>query len=450
MASPRTPRCFLPRPPESLPLPADFDDFLDSFRATPNRSLSPRRRSPERHGAESRWLQAESAIEALQAEMAQCREEVAVLCECLTGNKVLSQEQFLIRLHKRRFAAACQNSPFDASVCGDDLLSTHNVVRYVCVSAGMVTMCRLRAVAGSVGAAAREVMAYMSSRPAIYVCGGHHNAEELQDVEGFSPEVGAWTPLPPMLVRRGGASAGVLAGRIYVCGGFNGSQAHNSVECFSPDLTQWQVAPNMLVARGGASAAVLANKLYVCGGRGRNREHLAQAERFDAESWEALPPMAEPRFLPAAGALGNSLYLCGGQGFETLRSAERFDPVFNIWEAVMPMLHQRAGATSAVLENRLYICGGWSGREDLSCAEFFDLSVGTWEAIPVMSHRRAAASAVASGNCVCVFGGVDGRRTLTSGEQFDPQLKTWTPLPSLSAPRESAVAVVAPWLWQVS
>lgn len=410
--------------------------------------------------------QQQGAISALRKDLAQVREEVDTLRECLLADGVLDRVRFLIHLHRRLFATACAQHPLTLELRFEGVIEVRTIALAVGMFAGPTTMRSLREASKSLAPAAKDVLGTLGPGH-VYVCGGFEGALALSSVERLDPTVGIWEALPPMQEARQYTCAGVVNGRLYVCGGWGGPQPVRSVERLDPLNGLWETMPPMLVARWGASAGVIGGRLHICGGLDDNRQPLGSVERFDpvaaeaamaldplgienngadsplGPAWEAIASMAERRGWPAAGVLGGSLYVCGGRDEqrEPLSSVERLGPGQITWEPLKPMAGQRAGAAAAAAAGRLYVCGGAFGAQMLSSAERYDPRVGFWETLPSMAARRAYVAAAAVAGRLHVFGGSDGGQCLGTTEQFDPIAGTWSVLPALSERRSGAAAV---------
>lgn len=222
--------------------------------------------------------------------------------------------------------------------------------------------------------------------------------------------------MPPMLVARWGAGAGVINKRLFICGGLDENrQPLNSVECFTPPgvpmqllhvtprapqtpTGSWQAVSSMAERRGWPAAVSLQGLLYVCGGRDEQREPLSSVERLNhpPSIWLPLPPLSSQRAGASAAACGGRLYVCGGAfGAQMLNSVERYDPKVGTWETLAPMLKRRAYVAAAGIAGRIHVFGGSDGGQCLETAERFDPALGTWIELPNMTDRRSGAASVA-------------------------------------------------------
>ncbi|CAK0848404.1 unnamed protein product [Prorocentrum cordatum] len=138
----------------------------------------------------------------------------------------------------------------------------------------------------------------------------------------FDPAAGRWEQMPPMLVARWGAAAGVADGKLHICGGLDDNrQPLSSVERLNVGgvLDAHQVDVTFLIDGAQVPAEV--------------------PDDLEGSMWEAVPDMSERRGWPAAGVLGGVLYVCGGRDEqrEPLSSAERLSPGATVWESLPPM-----------------------------------------------------------------------------------------------------------------
>ena len=76
----------------------------------------------------------------------------------------------------------------------------------------------------------------------LYVFGGHDGFSDLSECERYSIQDNAWKKIPPMRVRRNGASVVAFDRVIFVFGGNN--QQHgslDSIERFAVEFDKWSV-----------------------------------------------------------------------------------------------------------------------------------------------------------------------------------------------------------------
>eukprot|EP00929_Paragymnodinium_shiwhaense_P008956 TRINITY_DN112961_c0_g1_i1.p1 TRINITY_DN112961_c0_g1~~TRINITY_DN112961_c0_g1_i1.p1 ORF type:complete len:457 (-),score=91.21 TRINITY_DN112961_c0_g1_i1:30-1400(-) len=413
----------------------------------------------------------QGAMIALRKEVSSCIEELGALRECLTSNGALNEVQFLVQLHRRRFAKVRKLYGLTLHARVDTVIDVSAVALTVGLCAGSSAMRALREASKSLQPAATDVLGSLCPGH-VFICGGFEGTLALSSTERFDPASQVWEPVPPMVEARQYTCSGVVAGKIYVCGGWGGPQPVSSVERLDPVTGTWEAMPPMLVARWGAAAGVVNGTLHICGGLDESRQPLSSVERLhfvpasqtgmDADGvpqhivsgdpgvppmaavWSSVPAMAERRGWPAAGVLGGLLYVCGGRDEqrEPLSSAERLNTAATAWEPLPPMAEQRAGAAAATAAGRFYVCGGAFGAQMLNSAERFDATANAWETLPAMSTRRAYVAATAVSGRLYVFGGNDGGQCLSSAEQFNPVSGEWTPLRSMAERRSGAAATV--------
>ncbi|CAE8583842.1 unnamed protein product [Polarella glacialis] len=296
----------------------------------------------------------------------------------------------------------------------------------------------------------------------VYLCGGRgSDGSELAKVTCLELTSRSWAPVTPMIARRCGAAAGVVAGMIYVCGGsvtpFSLEDDEDDVmlasaERLRPGASEWEALPEMQLARDGASAGVLGGKLYICGGRASSDLCLSSIERFDPkahlwEGWGVLPLMSQQRVCLAAAALDGALYVIGGRDAASY-SAERLFPNRDhvAWQQLPPLHRPRWSASACSLGGHLYVCGGILNAphlELLNSVERFCPQTYLWEEVTYMGMQRARLAATAGlGQLLCFGGSGENELSNQTAETYDTESNTWSPLPVLLEPCEFAVAVV--------
>lgn len=376
------------------------------------------------------------------------REEFAALSECLIEAGLLKQEHIAAKIHRRRFASVVAEHPMRFEGDHDLILSTSHFLVGIGQFLGPRALQVLSLCARGVGEAASTSRCLVKDRWSgyIYLFGGSADGRtNLDTLERFLPETGAWETLPNMLQKRQGIAFGVTSGKLFICGGrTDDAAASRTVECFHADSRAWEVVPPMCHARQGAAAGVLDGRLYVCGGSDGGGVFLSSVERYDPASltWEELQPMRVIRVLPAFGVLNNKLHLCGGSdGGEVLASAECFNPYSEQWEQLPPMLEHRYAAGAAAWRSSLYVCGGRSyNMQVLSTVECFDSDALVWTSLRSMQiARRGFGVAIAAGG-LYVFGGFSGSNTLRSIERYDLKAEKWMTLEPMSNRRWAGAA----------
>ena len=180
----------------------------------------------------------------------------------------------------------------------------------------------------------------------------------------YDPDSGAWTPLPPMSIARGGANAQVLDGRIYVIGGMGADGASlASVEVFDPVSESWTPGVGMLTRRDNPGAAVFGDELFIFGGRTRNADGsgntLATVEVFDSASgtWAFGASMPTARRTMSVGTISGRAQVIGGEAPATAAN-EEYDPSTNSWRTLAPITTSRHGAARATIRGSIYVAGG--------------------------------------------------------------------------------------------
>lgn len=151
----------------------------------------------------------------------------------------------------------------------------------------------------------------------FYVIGGSRGPLALDSVEVYNPSADSWASVPslpgPLLV----PSVGSIGGKLYVAGG-EGRPCCPSVSdllIFDPDVGAWTPGPPMSTARSYAASVVLDRKLIVIGGVGNGGNILSEVEVFDpnAGTWSPSEGLAVPLRDANAVVLDGVIYLIGGQ-----------------------------------------------------------------------------------------------------------------------------------------
>ena len=217
-----------------------------------------------------------------------------------------------------------------------------------------------------------ENPAAVASGGKMYVFGGSTDPfkNAVNNAAVYDPATNAWTALPPMPTRRGGATAQVIDGKIYVAGGIDVSGASlASVDVFTIATGAWSSNPAMSTRRDNAGSAVLDGKLYVFGGRTRNAdgstpvEVLGTAEVFDPATgaWAPIASMPTGRRVVVVGNLRNRAQVMGGEKTPTggtFPQVEEYNPVTDTWQSLNPMAPGRHGAAAGTINGKVYVAGG--------------------------------------------------------------------------------------------
>ena len=106
----------------------------------------------------------------------------------------------------------------------------------------------------------------------LYVIGGYLSNDAVTGiVEAYDPVLDSWSTVTAMPTARGETVAGVIGGLVYVAGGNLSSNPTVDdivalMEIYDPVGDSWSTGPSMLLPRGEAMEGVIAGKLYVVGG----------------------------------------------------------------------------------------------------------------------------------------------------------------------------------------
>eukprot|EP00928_Gymnodinium_smaydae_P090794 TRINITY_DN74521_c0_g1_i1.p1 TRINITY_DN74521_c0_g1~~TRINITY_DN74521_c0_g1_i1.p1 ORF type:complete len:472 (+),score=51.77 TRINITY_DN74521_c0_g1_i1:154-1569(+) len=392
-------------------------------------------------------------LDHLHAVLAELREEVTALRECLVASDALRETAFLVQLHRRRFAAAKAAYPCAWESCLSSTLRECGTAIAMAPFLDGSSACAVGSSSSELCLALRAMRQWARAHvsPLLYMCGGIRGEESLSSAERYDLRINSWEALPPMVNPRNSPCAAVIDGCLIVCGGFqdltNGS-ATNTVECFDPSLGSWRSLPSMHHARAEACFAFLNKRLYVFGGISNGAGLVAGAESYafgDAE-WQLFPMFA--RHSAATAAMLGRIYICGGWNprHSYLKLVESYNPDANAWNNLPPMSFERADAVAVALGSSLYVCGGFGRSNQLvRSVERFDIAThGSWELLPEMMLPRALACVAVLHGKLYVFGGHSTSETVTAAvERFDPAHNRWMEVPSMACARkEAGVAVL--------
>jgi large repetitive protein len=206
----------------------------------------------------------------------------------------------------------------------------------------------------------------------MYVFGGSTDPfkNAVNNASVYNPATNAWTALPSMPTRRGGATAQVIDGKIYVAGGIDVNGASlASVDVFDIASGTWSAGPAMGTRRDNAGSAVLDGKLYVFGGRTRNADGTTPADVLNTTEmldpatgvWTPRAPMPNGRRVVVVGALRGRAQVMGGEKTPaggTFPQVEEYNPTTDTWASLNPMKPGRHGAAAGTIDGKVYVAGG--------------------------------------------------------------------------------------------
>jgi len=409
-------------------------------------------------------------LRALRWDAVALREEVATIRKRLAEHGLMSEAQFLVQLHKHRFAAACLAHPrWSSGARFSEVVGTNELASALALWAGP---------AGTSAAAAASLQvkeAFERMWPgSVCVIGGFDGERELHTAERFSPVTGVWVPMPPMHQARAGAVAAVAAGKLHVCGGSDGLAHTTSVERFDPLGGSWQEMPPMFAGRSHAAAAGVDGALYVCGGSNDTDAALATVERLvvsmdsaigevavfgrsacagpEGWSWERMRPMSCRRWGAVATTAGGGHLLCCYGGFgddaQGVEVVELLDPRGGPWRLQPPTGKRSLRAGAVVIDGLVYAFGG---RQNPTSSAWFEpllenmkIKGARSHALPPMTEGRWDLAAVFTGR-VYVCGGSNKDGCLHSAERFNLRTGSWEVLPPMQERRSRPAAAVLGW-----
>ena len=243
----------------------------------------------------------------------------------------------------------------------------------------------------------------------IWLMGGMVHGKNLQIVETYDPQTGAWQTQPPLPVPLHHATAATYRGEVVVLGGASENLAQASNKVYVLRGGTWTELPAMKHARAAAAATVVGDKLIVVGGQ-NEKKLVPQTEIFDGQGWKDAADLPTPREHLAAVSDGTYVYTVGGRFLSADKNSatfERFDPESGKWEKLVDMPTPRGSYGAAYIDGRIVAVGGEEPTRVLSVVEMFDIGTGKWSALtPVPTSRHGEAVATV-GNTVYVIGGAD-------------------------------------------
>jgi N-acetylneuraminic acid mutarotase/glucose/arabinose dehydrogenase len=205
----------------------------------------------------------------------------------------------------------------------------------------------------------------------LYAFGGSTQpfAGSVTNAAVFDPTTNSWTPLAPMPVARGGATAKAIGSFIYVVGGMDGGASLGTMSVYNTTTGTWAAGPSMGTRRDNPGSAVLNGKLYVFGGRTRNADGstlngtLNTVEMFDPATGTWTPRAAMPtgRRTMVVGTLNGRAQVMGGEATTsggTFKQNEEYDPITDTWTTLRSMPTPRHGAVAGTINGVVYVVAG--------------------------------------------------------------------------------------------
>ena len=265
----------------------------------------------------------------------------------------------------------------------------------------------------------------------VVAIGGGDSANAISNtVEAYSPATSSWSALPPMVLARSGAAAGVVAGRLYVAGGL-GNQ--NQLESYDAAQSAWSVVSNDIGFQIDQAGFVVAGEaLVVFGGLSSPTTVGGEVHRYrPASGWTALSQLAPRRSL--TGALGSDglLYALGGNdGTRPLATVQSYSTVTGQWSdaPALPVATERLAAVAAP-DGRIYVIGGATGASGamptgaaVATVEAYRPGSGGWTPVaPLQNPRRSLGATVGGDGLLYAVGGArDNAPALRDVEAYGP------------------------------
>lgn len=256
---------------------------------------------------------------------------------------------------------------------------------------------------------ARLMMAWTVLDDKIYIAGGMRHGENLQLVQSYDPQTGAWQTQPPLPVPLHHATAATYRGEMVVIGGATDELANASNKVYALRGSNWVELPSLTHARAASAAAVVGDKLVVTGGQNA-KQLVAQTEVFDGQSWKDAADLPTPREHLAAVSDGKYVYTVGGRFLSADKNSaafERFDPSSGEWTRLVDMPTPRGSYGAALIDGRIVAIGGEEPTQVLGTAEMYDIAEGKWISLTPMPTARHGEVVAAVGNTVYVIGGAN-------------------------------------------
>ena len=256
---------------------------------------------------------------------------------------------------------------------------------------------------------ARLMMAWTVLDDKIYIAGGMRHGENLQLVQSYDPQTGAWQTQPPLPAPLHHATATTYRGEMVVIGGATDELANASNKVYALRGGSWVELPRLTHARAAAAAAVVGDKLVVTGGQNQ-KQLVAQTEVFDGQSWKDAADLPTPREHLGAVSDGTYVYTVGGRFLSADKNSaafERFDPQSGQWTRLVDMPTPRGSYGTAYIDGRIVALGGEEPTQVLATAEMYDIAEGKWISLPSLPTARHGEVVAAVGNTVYCIGGAD-------------------------------------------
>jgi hypothetical protein len=316
----------------------------------------------------------------------------------------------------------------------------------------------LASISSGIGEAVRQLRPSFQT-PFLFVLsrGSCDTAQEQQVGAGgrWQLGTGAWEPLPPLIVGRGGFLSGNVEGAV-IKGGLHvlaeaithGRKGY-CLQRFDPACWAWSLLVNVI--SGEYEALVeLDDHLHILGRNLSARSSWQpQLLRYSTlNGLESLPTMSTARCYTGAGVLNGRLYAVGGYAcnrsildtspLEPLQEAERFSPCRGqhqgVWETLPPMQCSRFMCKALAVRGCLYVLGGLSSAGNEMKVERYDPTSNVWSILAPLPSTRWALDVTEHHGRILVFGGKDDKGAPQEKiERYDPLTNRWSTLPKVGA-----------------
>ena len=236
----------------------------------------------------------------------------------------------------------------------------------------------------------------------FHVIGGSNpNNAAMQRMEVYNAATDSWTRKADMPVKRAGASADVVDGKIYVVGGkdLNGAET-NSLYRYDPVSDAWTERARLPVASFLSITGVIKGKLYVL----TNSFPDAPAQRlyrYDpaTNAWTRLADPIKGHQQGIGGVINGKLYVAWGRSY----TVDVYDPATDRWITLLTEVFPGGagpecldglqycsvfGAAGVVLHDQLYVIGGLNDDEAQASAIAYDPITNSWTDRARMRNQR--------------------------------------------------------------
>jgi N-acetylneuraminic acid mutarotase len=206
----------------------------------------------------------------------------------------------------------------------------------------------------------------------IYVFGGaiEYPGPVYDNIQVYDPETNKWKDHGTMTSPRDAFSTVAYDGKIYLLGGGTNEPSSNAeildlVEVYDPEVNSWETLAPMPSPRAYFSACVVNGKIYAIGGIHKFPfPGLTTIFEYDpaSDTWEVKQPMLKGRYLPSTCVVDGKIFCIGGNPLDLAAdgstAVEVYDPARDSVYQATDIKYLRYGAASGVVNDKIYILGG--------------------------------------------------------------------------------------------